>query len=127
MGPGARVLLIDDEPDLRRLAEVSLGAVGGWKVTACASGEAGLEAARLEVPDLIVLDVQMPGLDGPQTLAALRALPQLAQVPVLFLTATSAPADVERLRALGARGVVHKPFDPFTLPKQVLAALGEPA
>jgi CheY-like chemotaxis protein len=127
MGPGSRVLLIDDEPDLRKLAEVSLSAVGGWKVTSCASGEAGVAAALREAPDLVLLDVQMPGLDGPATLLALRREPALAAVPVVFLTATRDPEGLERLRALGARGVVHKPFDPFTLPKQVLAALGEAA
>jgi CheY-like chemotaxis protein len=125
MRPGAKVLLIDDEPDLRRLAEVSLAAVGGWAVTSCASGEAGVEAALRDTPDLVLLDVQMPGLDGPQTLAALRSHPGLAEVPVLFLTATRDPADLAHLRTLGARGVVHKPFDPFGLPRQVLAALGE--
>ena len=124
MRPGARVLLIDDEPDLRRLAEVSLRAVGGWTVVACASGAAGVEAALFEVPDVILLDVQMPGLDGPGTLAALRAHPSLAEVPVVFLTATQDPGDLARLRALGAQGVVRKPFDPYTLPNQVLAALG---
>jgi CheY-like chemotaxis protein len=127
MRPGARVLLIDDEPDLRRLAEVSLGAVGGWKVTSCGSGAEGVQAALREVPDLVLLDVQMPGLDGPQTLAALRREPALAEVAVVFLTATRGEEDLARLRALGARGVVHKPFDPFTLPGQVLAALGEPS
>ena len=127
MAPGSKVLLIDDEPDLRRLAEVSLSAVGGWKVTCCASGAEGVQAALREPPDLILLDVQMPGLDGPQTLAALRQEPALAAVPVLFLTATSAAGEVASLRALGARGVVHKPFNPFTLPGQVLAALGETA
>ncbi len=127
MKPGSRVLLIDDEPDLRRLAEVSLSAVGGWKVTSCASGAEGVEAALREPPDLVLLDVQMPGLDGPQTLAALRREPALAAVPVVFLTATCAEDDLARLRALGARGVVQKPFDPFTLPGQVQAALGEQA
>ena len=125
MQPGSKVLLIDDEPDLRRLAEVSLSAVGGWAVTSCRSGAEGVEEALREPPALILLDVQMPGLDGPQTLTALRSHPSLAQVPVLFLTATSDPADLALLRTLGARGVVHKPFDPLGLPQQVLAALGE--
>jgi CheY-like chemotaxis protein len=125
MRKGARVLLIDDEPDLRRLAEVSLSAVGGWRVTCCASGAEGLQAALREKPDLVLLDVQMPGLDGPQTLAALRGEPALAAVPVLFLTATSAAEDIARLCALGARGVVRKPFDPFNLPAEVRRALGE--
>ena len=124
MGPGSKVLLIDDEPDLRRLAEVSLTALGGWKVTACASGEAGLAAALREVPDLVLLDAQMPGLDGPQTLAALRREPALASVPVIFLTATNEPKEVARLEALGALGLILKPFDPLALPKQVLAVLG---
>jgi two-component system, OmpR family, response regulator len=118
------VLLVDDEPDLRRLAEVSLAKVGGFQVIACDGGEAALQEARAQAPAVVLLDVQMPGLDGPQTLARLRALPGMAAVPVLFLTATQDPLELSRLRGLDAQGIVHKPFDPFALPGLVRAALG---
>jgi CheY-like chemotaxis protein len=113
------VLLVDDEPLLRRLAEASLSGFGRWQVTGCASGEEALAQALRDRPDVVLLDVQMPGLDGPGTLAALRLQPILAGVPVLFLTATREPDELDRLRALGAAGILHKPFQPMTLHREV--------
>jgi CheY-like chemotaxis protein len=113
------VLLVDDEPMLRRLAEVSLAGLGRWEVSSCAGGEEALAQARRDPPDVVLLDVQMPGLDGPATLAALRLEPSLAAVPVLFLTATRDPEELDRLRALGAAGILQKPFQPLTLHREV--------
>ena len=124
--PIAKVLVIDDEPDLRRIARFSLQAVGKWKVTACAGGAEGVEAALRDRPDVILLDVSMPGLDGPATLAALHGQPGLRTVPVLFMTATASPEARARLVSLGARGVILKPFDPMGLPGQVIALLAGP-
>lgn len=120
-----KVLLIDDEEDVRRIASLSLRRVGGMEVVEAAGGEPGIAAAEAERPDVILLDVLMPGLDGPQTLARLRASQTgVARVPVVFLTAATEPDEVGRLRSLGAAGVLAKPFDPMTLPARLRETLG---
>lgn len=118
-----RVLIIDDEADIRRIARLSLSRVGGMEVMDAGSGPEGVRQAEEERPDAILLDVRMPGLDGPGTLAALRDNPLTSTIPVLFLTAATTPAEMEDLRRLGARGILTKPFDPLVLPSQVRAAL----
>jgi CheY-like chemotaxis protein len=120
------VLIIDDEADIRRVARLSLARIGGMDVLDAGSGAEGTEKAAAEAPDAILLDVMMPGQDGPATLRALRADPRTAAIPVVFLTANAMPDDVARLLAMGVRGVLNKPFDPLTLPAQLRAAL-EPA
>ena len=121
-----KVLIIDDEADIRRVAHLSLARIGGMDVLDAASGVEGAAKAAAEAPDAILLDVMMPGLDGPATLHALRADPRTADIPVVFLTAKAMPDEVARLLAMGVRGVLNKPFDPMTLPAQLRAAL-EPA
>src|SRR5690349_10525106 len=96
------ILLVDDDPDIRRIAALSLGRIGGFQVTLAASAKEALEQVNRSVPDLILLDVSMPDVDGPSTLAALRSLPLAASVPVVFLTAGASDPEVLRLRALGA-------------------------
>ena len=118
-----RLLLIDDEPDIRAIATMALERIGGWTVVGAGSADEALAAARGETPDLVLLDVMMPGLDGPATLERLRPVLGL-QVPVVFLTAKAQPADVERLMALGAAGVIAKPFDPLQLSSEVDAVIG---
>ena len=118
-----KVLIIDDEADIRRVARLSLVKIGGMEVVDAASGAEGARTAAAETPDAILLDVMMPGLDGPSTLLALRADPRTAGIPVIFLTAKAMPEEVRRLLALGVRGVLIKPFDPMTLPSQLRAAL----
>lgn len=119
-----RILIVDDEDDIRRIAKLALGRVGAMDVVEAASGRDAVRRAEQDAPDAILLDVMMPGLDGPSTLAALRSNPKTAGIPVVFLTAKAMPAEIERLRGLGARGVLLKPFDPMTLAGQVRAALG---
>jgi two-component system OmpR family response regulator len=119
-----KVLLIDDEPDIRRVARLGLTRVGGMEVIEASSGAEGLVKAREERPDAVLLDVMMPGLDGPSTLARLREDPATAGMPVVFLTAKAIAAEVDRLKALGAAGVLTKPFDPMTLARDLRAALG---
>lgn len=115
------VLLVDDEADIRRIGELGLRAVGKLDVRLAASGaEALAEIARAR-PDVVLLDVMMPGLDGPETLARIRAMPGGGSLPVIFVTAKIHPGEVERYRALGAIGVVAKPFDPITLPQTIRA------
>jgi two-component system OmpR family response regulator len=118
-----KALLVDDEDDIRLIASMSLTLVGGMEVLEAASGVAGLRLAQEEQPDVILLDVMMPVFDGPSTLAALRASAATAAVPVIFLTAKAMPAEVERLKQLGAVGVLTKPFDPMQLPGHVMRTL----
>jgi CheY-like chemotaxis protein len=121
----SRLLLADDEDAIRTIACMSLERVGGWSVIPVASGQAALEAAHDDGPfDAVLLDVMMPGLDGPDTLKRLRAERLLPNTPVVFLTAKVATADREHLLSLGAAGVLAKPFDPMTLPDELRQILG---
>jgi CheY-like chemotaxis protein len=110
-----RVLYVEDDDGIRMIGEMALADVGGMRVRACASGDEALAAAQSFHPDLLVLDVMMPGMDGPATLKALRALPHVAAVPAVFMTAKIMPHEIEALKKLGAIEVVPKPFDPMTI------------
>ncbi len=120
-----KILLIDDEQDIRMVVQLSLETVGGFDVLVAESGEAGLDMAAHEKPDAILLDVMMPGLDGPSTLERLKTLDGCAAIPVIFLTAKAQQAEVRRLKDLGPAGVLMKPFDPMTLSDQVNEILRE--
>jgi CheY-like chemotaxis protein len=120
------VLLVDDDPSIRTVAEMSLGKIGRFEVVVVGSGAEALVAVRAKRPDVILLDVMMPGMDGPTTLGRLRADAETASIPVIFLTAKVQNPEVERYLALGATGVIPKPFDPMTLPgevRRILAAM----
>ncbi len=117
--PLKNILVVDDDPDIRRIATLSLERVGGFRVALAASAEDALAQAALQLPDLVLLDVSMPGTDGPATLALLRAQPATERVPVIFFTATASADEVQRLCALGAAGVISKPFDLMALPARV--------
>ncbi len=119
------ILLVDDDPDLLRVAQLSLRNVGHWNVQLARSGCEALAVARQSRPDLIVLDIMMPGMDGPQTLAALRQEPGCEQIPVIFLTAKVQPQDFHKYIKMGAVGVLIKPFDPMTLPDEIRQLLDE--
>jgi len=114
-----RVLCVEDDPDIRMILEFSLGGLGGYEVLGCAGGRAALAQAGAFRPDLVLLDVMMPDLSGPETLAALRELPEMRGVPVVFITAKAMPEEVEKLLEYGATGVIVKPFDPVALPQQI--------
>jgi CheY-like chemotaxis protein len=114
-----KVLVIDDEPDIRRVVELALKVLGKLQVALASSGAEGVEAAARERPDVILLDVMMPGTDGPATLELLRGRAETAAIPVIFLTAKVQPKDLEHLRAIGGIGVIQKPFDPTTLAREV--------
>jgi len=118
-----RILIVDDEDDIREVAQVSLELVGKWEVRTAASASDGIDGARAEHPDAILLDVMMPDMDGPTTLERLRADPATSHIPVVFLTAKTQAADRSRLAGLGAAGILTKPFDPLTLPSQIAAVL----
>jgi CheY-like chemotaxis protein len=122
-----RILIVDDEDDIREVAQMSLEMVAGWEVIPARSGDEGVRLAAEHRPDAILLDVMMPGMDGPATAALLRDRPETAAIPVILLTAKVQPADRRRLEALGVAGVLAKPFDPMELANQVSAVLGWPA
>jgi two-component system, OmpR family, response regulator len=121
-----KVLIVDDEPDIRRIARLGLSKVGGMEVVEASNGAEGLVRAKADMPDVVLLDVMMPHVDGPTTLARLREDPATAGIPVVFLTAKAIAAELDRLKALGAAGVLTKPFDPMTLARDLRAALGLP-
>ncbi|APR53187.1 response regulator [Sphingomonas koreensis] len=114
-----RILYIDDEDDIREVAQMSLELDPAFEVRGCASGPDGIAEAAVWRPDLILLDVMMPGMDGPTTFARLREQPETADIPVVFITARTQSYEVASLRELGARGVLAKPFDPMTLADEV--------
>jgi CheY-like chemotaxis protein len=119
-----KILIIDDEEDIREVAALSLKSVAGWEVVSAASGAQGMDCAEEHQPDAILLDVMMPGMDGPATFLELRKNPATAGIPVLLLTARAQISDQRRLAALGADAVLIKPFDPLTLSGQISGALG---
>lgn len=114
-----RVLFVEDDPDIQTVARMALEAVGGFTVLGCSSGTEALERVEAFAPDLILLDVMMPGMDGLETLRSLRLLPVAEAVPVVFMTAKVQAQEVSRYREAGAVDVIAKPFDPMTLPSTV--------
>jgi CheY-like chemotaxis protein len=122
-----RILLIDDEDDIREVASMTLETVGGFEVLTAASGQEGIERAIAAQPDAILLDVMMPEMDGPATLLRLQQNPATRDIPVLFLTAKIQAADQRRLTRLGARAIMAKPFDPYRLSDDINEAMGWPA
>ena len=119
-----KVLIVDDDREVRTLGLLSLRRAPGWMALAAADGPSALEIAERECPQVILLDVQMPGMDGLKTLAALQKKASTSAIPVVFLTAQADDRDIAGYRQLGARGVIRKPFPPLDLPDLVLAALG---
>ncbi|HTD55068.1 MAG TPA: response regulator [Silvibacterium sp.] len=119
-----RILIIDDEDDIRQVAAMSLETVAGWNVLTASSGAQGIRRAQSEQPDAILLDVMMPGMDGPSTFLELRKASETAGIPVILLTAKVQGADQKRFANLGVSGVLFKPFDPMTLAQQMSDALG---
>ena len=118
-----KVLIIDDDADIRFVAAMSLRAGGAMDVLEAGGGLDGVRKAREEQPDVILLDMMMPLMDGSQTIAALRMQRETATTPVIFLTAKTIVAEIQRMKDLGAAGVLIKPFDPRTLAADVLALL----
>src|ERR1700722_7605393 len=119
-----RVLIIDDEDDIREGAALSLETVAGWQVYTANSGAQGLARAIEHQPDAILLDVMMPGMDGPTTFRELRKNPATQKIPVLLLTAKVQSTDQRRFADLGVEAILFKPFDPLTLSSQIAGALG---
>jgi DNA-binding response OmpR family regulator len=117
----SRVLLVEDDPDIQTVTSLALGSFGGFDVRVCGSAHDAVDVAARFLPDLILLDVMMPGMDGLDTLDALRRHPSLAAVPVIFLTARVQPHEVARYRELGSLAVIPKPFEPSELAGRIRA------
>jgi two-component system, OmpR family, response regulator len=118
-----KILCVDDDPDIRTIAVMALGLDPGMTIRAAGSGGEAVALLRSDAwrPDGILLDVMMPVMDGPATLAAIRALGGYADLPVIFMTARARRADLDGYTALGANGVIVKPFDPMHLAEDVRA------
>lgn len=114
-----RILYVEDEPDIQAVARLALEHLGGFTVEVCSSGNEALSKIATYIPDLILLDVMMPGMDGPTTLAELRKTAVCAATPVVFMTAKVQPQEVTHYLSLGAIDVIPKPFDPMTLADKV--------
>ena len=119
-----RILIIDDEDDIREVAALSLEAIAGWNIVTASSGKEGMEVAAREKPDAIIMDVMMPEVDGPTTFGLMQQDPTIAQIPVILLTAKVQGVDQRRFANLGVTGVLIKPFDPLTLSQQISETLG---
>ncbi|HEY9777326.1 MAG TPA: response regulator [Planktothrix sp.] len=114
-----KILIIDDEEDARSICGMSLHMIGGCDVVEAASGKEGIELAAKEQPDVIILDLMMPEMDGTETLRNLRKNPATEEIPVIFLTVKGMFSEFERLKSLGALAVLTKPFDPIQLSNQI--------
>ena len=121
MAAPLRVMYVDDEPDIRMIVEFSLEDEADMTLRICDGGPAALAEAAAFRPDVVLLDVMMPGMDGPSTLQQLRQLPELAGTRFAFVTAKVQPQEVAHFRSLGASAVIAKPFDPMALADQVRA------
>jgi CheY-like chemotaxis protein len=119
--PLRSILYVDDEPDIREIVKIALGLTQSVAVHTAESGEQALTLARSLLPDLVILDVMMPGLDGPGTLSRMRKDPVISPIPVIFMTAKAMPKEVALLHQMGAAGVIGKPFDPMQLGVQVIS------
>lgn len=115
----ARILYVEDEPDIQTVARLALETLGGLTLEVCSSGSEAVEKIVAFQPQLILLDVMMPGMNGPTTLGKLREFPQFASTPVIFMTAKVQPSELAGYKAIGAADVIPKPFDPMTLSAQV--------
>lgn len=114
-----KILYVEDEEDIRAVAELALESVGGFTLKSCGSGQQALREGPDFAPDLILLDVMMPGMDGPSTFEALMEIPALANTPVIFMTAKVQSDEVAYYKKLGAIDVIPKPFDPMSLADQI--------
>ncbi|PWD51545.1 two-component system response regulator [Serinibacter arcticus] len=126
VSPG-HVLVVDDDDSIREVSTLALQLVGGWQVTTASDGLSALALAAENQPDVILLDVMMPGIDGLETLARLRSEPTTSGIPVVLMTAKASTGDEAEWRGLGVLGVIAKPFDPMTLGARLRDALEKPS
>lgn len=115
----SKIMIVDDDEDILFIGELSGRTIGKWAVVTTPSASEALAMAEKELPDVILLDVMMPDLDGPSVLARLREQPRSASIPVIFMTARAQRHEIEQYERLGAAGVIRKPFDPTSLPDEI--------
>ncbi len=118
-----KVLHVEDDADIRDITQMALSIKGEYDLLQCSSGEDALAKIEHFQPDLLLLDLMMPGMNGPQTLDQIRQIPSLVNVPAIFMTARAQSSDIEKLHEQGATAVICKPFDPISLGSQIKAAL----
>lgn len=125
MKPLKKIMYVEDDPDIRQIVEISLEKIGGFQVTTCGSGKEALQLAQEFFPDLVLLDIMMPDMDGPSVLINLHNIPELTSIPAIFITAKTRKNEINCLKEQkGVLGVITKPFDPITLP-EILKKLWE--
>ena len=117
-----KILYVEDEADIQAIAQIALENVGGFEVMICSSGQEAIQQAQDFNPDLLLLDIMMPGMDGPTTLKELRKLSGLSDTPAMFMTAKVQPQEIEYFKSLGAIEVIAKPFDPMQLAETIQQA-----
>ncbi|HEY9163930.1 MAG TPA: response regulator [Magnetovibrio sp.] len=115
----SKILYVEDDQDIQVVAKMALEMVGGYTLQACSSGPEAIRVAAAFAPDMILLDVMMPGMDGPTTLDELRKIPNLETTPAVFMTAKVMPSDIAKYKAMGAVDVIAKPFDPMALATRI--------
>lgn len=120
-----KVLLVDDDTNIRMVAVMGLEDEMEWEIQEASSGQEAIHLASVQKPDLILLDMMMPGMDGISTFGKLRELDNAKDTPIIFMTAKVQPEEIESYKILGARGVIIKPFDPITLAKEIEEILGQ--
>lgn len=120
-----RVLVIDDEDDIREVAQICLTVMAGLDVILARTSHEGLTKAEKEQPDVILLDVMLPDMDGVETFQHLQANPLTQHIPVVLLTAKVQAADQRRFAGLGVKGLISKPFKPTQLAEQLLTVLNQ--
>jgi len=114
-----KILYVEDEPDIAQVAQLALETVGGFSIESCENGRIALEKGPEFQPDLVLMDVMMPEMDGPTALEEMKKMPEFENVPVIFMTAKVQPSEIEEYKERGAVDVIPKPFDPMTLAEQV--------
>lgn len=114
-----RIAYVEDEPDIRAVAELALTVVGGYELSVSSDCEQAIRNITAYGPDLILLDVMMPGMTGPELYEHIKRIPGISETPVIFMTAKAQQHEVDTYKKLGAVGVIPKPFDPMTLSSQV--------
>ncbi|NWJ44301.1 MAG: response regulator [Chloroflexi bacterium] len=114
-----KILLVEDEVDIQVIAQIALERIGGFKLKVCKSGKEALQVIPDFMPDLVLLDVMMPEMDGPTTLKHMRANPLIAGIPVIFMTAKVQPQEISQYTQIGAIGVISKPFDPMMIASNI--------
>jgi len=113
------ILYVEDEPDIQAVTKIALESIGGFTLEVCNSGQEALAKCENITPDLILLDVMMPEMDGPTTLSEIRKISGFEHIPVIFMTAKVQPQEIAHFKSIGAIEVIAKPFDPMTLSQTV--------